>query len=156
MTVIWRLVKRRHADVADAFDGEGARRYGGRWNLPGTRMVYAAQSLSLAALEQFVHLGPEDNHIRFVSFRVEIPDDLRMDELKPDKLPANWRMEPPQDSTQDIGTRWARSNGSAVLRVPSVIIPAEYNFALNPAHPDLGRIRIGEPKLFSFDPRMWK
>ena len=82
MTVIWRLVKKRHAEVSDAFDGDGARRYGGRWNLSGTRMVYTAQSLSLAALEQFVHLGPEDNHIQFVSFRVEIPEDLNIDKLE--------------------------------------------------------------------------
>lgn len=156
MTVIWRLVKKRHAEVSDAFDGDGARRYGGRWNLPGTRMVYTAQSLSLAALEQFVHLGPEDNHIQFVSFRVEIPEDLSIYKLEPDKLPADWRMEPPPDSTQRIGTQWAESGSSAVLRLPSVIIPTEYNYALNPTHPDFRRIRIEEPKPFSFDPRMWK
>src|SRR3972149_3462689 len=124
--------------------------------LPSPATVYTAQSLSLAALEQFVHLGPEDNHIQFVSFRVEIPEDLNIDKLESDKLPVDWRMEPPPDSTRRIGTQWAESGRSAVLRLPSVIIPTEYNYALNPTHPDFRRIRIEEPKQFSFDPRMWK
>lgn len=119
-------------------------------------MVYTAESLSLAALEQFVHLGPEDNHIQFVSFRVEIPEDLKIDVLEHAKLPADWRMEPPPDSTRRIGTQWAQSGSSTVLLLPSVIIPSEYNYALNPTHPDFRHIRIDEPKPFSFDHRMWK
>lgn len=156
MITVWRFVKKRHEDLADAFDGEGARIYGGRWNLPGTRMVYTAQTLSLAVMEQFVHLGPEDTHIQFVYFRIDIPEGLSIEELNPKKLPADWRVEPPSGSTQGIGTEWARSKRTAVLQVPSVIIPVEYNYTLNPNHPDFKHIRIAKPESFSLDPRMWK
>lgn len=156
MITVWRLVKKRHADIADAFDGEGARKYGGRWNQPGTRMVYTAQTLSLAVLEQFVHLGPEDTHIQFVFFRTDIPEGVSIEELNPKKLPADWRVQPPSGSTQGIGTEWAESNRSAVLMVPSVTIPFEYNYVLNPKHSDFKHIRIAKPEPFSLDPRMWK
>lgn len=152
--VVWRIVKDKHKE--DAFDGEGAAQYGGRWNLSGTLMVYAAGSLSLAALELFVHIGPECAHIRFVYFRVDIPDGLRIEELEIDKLPDDWRREPVPGSTQELGTRWAKANKSAVLRAPSIIIPGEYNYCLNPTHHDFKRIHSEEPIPFSFDARMWK
>lgn len=155
MIAVWRLVKDKHKN--DAFDGEGARQYPGRWNLPGTPMIYVAGSLSLAALELFVHLEPVCAHvIRFVSFRVEIPDDLLVEKMELDKLPDDWRSEPARSSTQELGTKWAEANKSVVLRVPSSIIPIEYNYCLNPAHPRFKRIRIDEPEPFSFDARMWK
>lgn len=155
MIAVWRLVKDKHKD--DAFDGEGAAKYAGRWNLPGVPMVYAAGSLSLAALELFVHLEPVSApNIRFVSFRVEIPDDILVEKLALDKLPDDWRSEPASGSTQELGAKWARANRSAVLRVPSSVIPIEYNYCLNPGHQGFKRIRISEPVPFSFDARMWK
>ena len=154
MIVAWRLVRGRQAP--DAFTGEGARLYGGRWNHVGLPVVYVAQFLSLAALEQFVHLGPEGTHLRFVYFRVEIPDEVHVEAADPDVIPPNWREEPPPDSTKDLGTRWVESDRSAVLRVPSAIVPIEYDYVLNPHHPDFKHIRISDPKPFSFDPRMWK
>lgn len=149
----WRLVKARHAK--DAFSGEGARLYGGRWNEKGTAVVYVGGSLALAALEQFVHLGPEHARLRFLAFPVDIPEDAveRADETA---LPSNWRAEPPAAETQALGTAWARAGRRAALRVPSVIVPVEHNYVLSPSHPGFGRIRIGAPQPFSFDPRMWK
>ncbi len=154
MIVVWRLVKERQ--TTDAFTGKGARLYGGRWNYEGISVVYTGGNLSLSALEQFVHLGTEDIHLRFVYFRLEIPDNVRVEVVKSNALPPNWREEPAPDSTKDIGTRWVEASRSAVLRVPSIIVPVEYNYALNPHHPDFGLIRITDPKPFSFDPRMWK
>lgn len=154
MTNVWRIVKGRH--LSDAFDGEGASQYPGRWNLSGTPMVYAAGSLSLAALELFVHIGSESTHIRFISFRIDIPKGMLVERLEPDNLPHDWRRLPAPDSTKESGTKWAQENKSAVLRVPSIIIPVEYNYLLNPAHPDFERIHIEEPRPFSFDVRMWK
>jgi RES domain-containing protein len=154
MIVAWRLVKERQADAA--FTGEGARLYGGRWNHRGTTVVYLSGSLSLAALELFVHLGPDDIHLRLVSFRVEIPQNIQIDIVEPSILPRDWRNEPPPDSTKEIGTRWSESGRAAVLRVPSVITPVESNFLLNPRHSAFERIKIGDPQPFSFDPRMWK
>jgi RES domain-containing protein len=154
MIVAWRLVKQRQAETA--FSGEGARLYGGRWNHRGTSVVYLSGSLSLAALELFVHLGPDDIQLQLVSIDVEIPKNVQIENIEPGALPPNWRQEPPPDSTKEIGTRWIQSGRSAVLRVPSVIIPVEQNFVLNPQHPAFEQLIIGEPRPFSFDSRMWK
>lgn len=152
MTVAWRLVKERHA--SEAFTGEGARVYGGRWNKSGTPMVYVSGSLSLAALELFVHLGTGDSRIRFVYFKVETPEKAKIDDLS--NLPRDWRKEPPPVSTQLMGTEWAEKRTSAILRIPSVVIPIENNFALNPLHPDFQTLKITGPWPFDFDPRMWE
>lgn len=154
MIVAWRLAKERRA--AGAFAGEGARLHGGRWNHAGFPVVYVAQSLSLAVLEQFVQLGPEGARLRFVYFRLELPDEVRVEALNPDAMPPNWREEPAPDSTKDLGTHWAESNRSAVLRVPSVIVPIEHNYLLSPRHPGFRLMRISGPEPFSLDPRMWK
>jgi RES domain-containing protein len=150
----WRIVKARHA--ADAFSGEGARLFGGRWNHRGTRMVYLGGSQALAALELFIHLGPGGGGLRFVAIRVEIPRGMRIRALRPRSLPPNWREQPPPDETKDLGTRWAQGGATAVLRVPSVVVPAETNYLLNPAHPDFAKLVIGPPEPFALDARMWK
>lgn len=152
MTVAWRLVKSRRA--ADALTGEGARLFGGRWNLPGTRLVYLADSLALAALETLVHLAPAHRGIRFVAIRAELPDDL-VDTLPARDLPAAWRAEPALDDTRRIGTRWAAAGTSAALRVPSVVVPVESNVLVNPVHPRWGEARWSAPVPFGFDPRLW-
>ena len=154
MTTAWRLVKARHQ--AGAFSGEGARIVGGRWNLPGTRVVYASDSLALAALETFVHLGHAAIELRFVAFRITIPDVVAIENTPGRTLPRKWRAEPPLPETMEIGTRWSEAGKSACLRVPSVIIPRESNLMLNPAHPEFRRITIDPPEPFSFDPRLWK
>ena len=130
----WRLVKAAHA--ASAFDGEGARRFGGRWNARGTPMVYLGGTLSLAALEVFIHLSAEDARLRFVAMALDIPDVVTIEDLEPEKLPRDWRNEPPPAACQALGTAWAKKEGAAVLRVPSVIVPVEWNVLLNPRHPD--------------------
>lgn len=154
MTIAWRLVKARHQ--AGAFSGEGARIVGGRWNHPGTRVVYASESLALAALETFVHLGHAAVAIRFVAFRITIPDAVTVEHVAPRALPRRWRSEPPLPESMDLGTRWVDSGRSACFRVPSVVIPRESNLILNPAHPDFKRITIDPPEAFTFDPRLWK
>ncbi|MBI2413741.1 MAG: RES family NAD+ phosphorylase [Deltaproteobacteria bacterium] len=151
---VYRIVKRKHG--ANAFDGEGARLYPGRWNFAGIKMIYTAQSRSLAALEYFVHIGEERKHIEFVYFTIEVPDDLKIEKISMAQLPEDWNMQPPNDSTRIIGTEWVKSTSSPVLQVPTVIVPDEYNFLLNPNHPDFNRINIEKPEPFQFDSRMWK
>jgi RES domain-containing protein len=150
----WRLVKAKHASTA--FDGEGARRYGGRWNLRGTAVVYLGGSLSLAALEIFVHLTAEDARLAFSAIQVDIPDGVSIGTLEPQQLPENWREEPPPDACKALGTTWAKAGKTTLLRVPSVIVPSEYNFLLNPAHRGARRLKIHSPQPFGFDDRMWK
>jgi len=151
---VWRLIKREHAAVA--FDGEGARRYGGRWNHKGTAVIYTADSMALAALELFIHLGREGLHLSFVYYRVSIPDDLKITRVGPRSLPGDWRKHPAPTSTRDIGSAWAGSQKTAVLQVPSALVPHGYNFLLNPRHRDFARLKISKPEPFGFDQRMWK
>jgi RES domain-containing protein len=146
----WRIV--REGRAADAFSGEGARQYGGRWNSPGVSVVYTSAHQSLAALEMLVHLQPRIS-LRFVVFPVEFEDHL-VEHLRDDALTAHWRVEPPGSATMEIGDAWARTSRAAVLAVPSVIVPLETNYLLNPLHPAFGRINIEKPFDFSFDPRL--
>jgi RES domain-containing protein len=154
MRILWRLIKK--ALKAEAFSGEGARLAGGRWNLAGTPVVYLSESLSLAALELFVHLPVAARRIELVSFEVRIPDDVKIDEFDEARLPKMWREEPVPEETQKLGSEWVKSGSALLLRVPSVVVPSERNFVLNPAHPDYKSLKISPPKSFSFDPRMWK
>ena len=146
----WRLV--REGLGSTAFDGEGARLFGGRWNSRGTRMIYTSATLSLAALETLVHLNPPVA-FKYVAIPIEF-DEALVETFATSDLPADWNEEPPPPSTAEIGDRWVKESRSAVLELPSVIIPAEPNYLLNPAHSDFKRIRIGKPTPFSFDPRL--
>jgi len=153
LIVAWRLVKARY--VTEAFSGEGARLEGGRWNPKGTPVVYLADHPALAALETFVHLGKRAWKIKFALIRVEIPKEVKVLELFEEGLPANWRAEPPGPETMTVGEIWFRGRGTAVLKVPSVLVPAAANLVMNPEHPDTGKLRIGKAEAFSFDPGMW-
>ncbi len=144
----FRIVKEKHA--ATAFDGEGAWLYGGRWNSPGTRVAYTSGSIALAALELLVHLNPPVI-LRWVAIPIEFDETLAE---KVADVPTDWTEEPPPPSTRAVGDRWAKEARSAVLELPSVIVPSESNYLLNPAHPDFRRIRIGDPVPFAFDPRL--
>jgi len=147
---VWRLCKRRHA----AFDGEGARLAGGRWNRRGTAVVYASETLALAALELLVHADPGLLPEDLVAIAAEIPEGLPSSRVEAADLPRSWRRYPPPDDLAGIGTEWAAAGKSAVLWVPSALIPRERNVLLNPAHHDFSRIRIGAPERFALDPRL--
>lgn len=157
MIEAWRIEKEKYAyDKNVAFSGEGAAGSGGRWNHIDIPVVYMSSHLSLAALERFVRMGPEGKHLRLVYFRLEIPNNI-IKAVELNDLPLNWRSVPPINTTKDFGTQWVKEGRSAILRVPSVIIPIEYNFVLNPHHPDFkSSIKIDDPKPFSYDHRMWK
>jgi len=91
-----------------------------------------------------------------VAVRAEIPGGLNRTRLDPSELPRNWRRYPAPEAMADLGTRWARTGETAVLIVPSAVIPAESNYLINPRHPDFAKIRVARPERFGFDPRMWK
>jgi RES domain-containing protein len=147
----WRIVPTRRA--AAAFTGQGARLYGARWNSPGIALVYTSEHLSLAALEVLVHRHLHRWMWEYFAYRAEWDEEL-MQRLPSAALPPDWRGEPPADGLRALGDTWVRENRSAVLAVPSVIIPEEQSFLLNPAHPDFKQIRIGKPQPFVSDPRL--
>ena len=147
MPEAWRIVKAKHA--ARAFSGEGAARSGGRWNSRGVRVVCASSTKSLAALESLVHLNPPVR-FKYVAIRIKF-DDALVEIFPPKALPPDWRVEPPPPSTQRIGDAWVLGGRSAMLALPSVIVPGEPNYLLNPAHPDFKGIAMGKPERFTFD-----
>lgn len=151
MATGWRIVKSRHANTA--FDGEGARLYGGRWNSPGTRMVYTSSSVSLAVLEVLVHLQ-KASLLSSYSLIAARFDDALIERLERSKLPDGWRAYPAPPELQEIGDEWVKSRRSAVLEVPSVVVERESNYLMNPAHPDFASMSLGEPEPFIFDERL--
>ncbi len=151
MATGWRIVKSRYA--AAAFDGEGARLYGGRWNSPGTRIVYTSSTISLGVLEVLVHLQKASllSSYSLISARF---DDAIVQRLASSMLPDGWRAYPAPSELQRIGDEWVWSQRSAVVEVPSVIVERESNYLLNPAHPDFSSVVIDEPEPFTFDERL--
>jgi RES domain-containing protein len=149
----WRIVKRKFRRAA--FIGEGARRYGGRWNSKGVAVVYVAQSQSLAGLEMLAHLDSADLLRYYVAIPVSF-DSRLVTEVGVSSLPKNWKNHPAPRSLRAIGDAWVSSGKSAVLRVPSVLVPSESNFLVNPRHSEYENLVIGEPLRFSFDPRLFR
>jgi RES domain-containing protein len=149
----WRIVKRKH--VKNAFSGDGARLFGGRWNNPGVPLIYTASSQSLAALEILVHLEAPELLERYVMLGVGIEESLIAD-VDESRLPKNWKTRPAPPATRDIGDEWAASRASAVFRVPSVVVPLERNLLLNPLHRDFSRLKIADSSAFRFDSRLLK
>jgi RES domain-containing protein len=147
----WRIVKTKYA--AQAFDGEGARLYGGRWNSPGVRMVYTSESLALAALEMLTHLGKSDLLASYSRCAVHFDDSL-ITSLDRSRLPANWRNYPAPPELQVLGDTWVTRGTSVVLEVPSVLIETESNYLINPLHPDFGSLTIEDVEPFVFDTRL--
>lgn len=149
-------VHRVSSTVRRALDGEGARLFGGRWNRQGTSVVYTSASVALALLEFIVHLDTDALPLNLVIVEADLPDDLRVETVRADALPSNWRRYRGPEVLQDFGTTWVAERRSAVLSVPSVIVPRERNYLLNPAHPDFTRIRVVRTEPFEFDPRLRK
>ncbi|MBI1814022.1 MAG: RES family NAD+ phosphorylase [Deltaproteobacteria bacterium] len=151
MPQLWRVVKRKHA--ATAFDGKAAQRFGGRWNSPGRRAVYASATKSLAVLEVLVHLDVGRPLPRLVAFTFDVDSKL-VDRLAAGRLPRHWRTSRGLLATQRIGDEWLVSGRALALAVPSTIVPEDLNYVLNPAHPAFGRLRFGRSIPFLLDPRL--
>jgi len=147
----WRIVKARHA--ATAFTGEGARRYGGRWTSPGRPAVYTSASVALATLEVLVHLDAANLLASYALIPVDIPNRL-VEALDPEALPPDWRRFPAPARLQALGDAWLASLRTPALRVPSVVVPTEFNYLLNPQHPDFRKCRVGRARPHLLDPRL--
>ena len=152
MRTVWRITTARFA--ATAFSGEGARLYGGRWNPKGVEMVYTAESRSLALLEMMVQDAPL--RARYVLIAAQWPETLSITSVGVADLAADWRLINRRDALQRIGRDWLAQGRSAVLAVPSAVLPAERNYLLNPRHPDFSRIVIGEPEALETDLRLMR
>jgi RES domain-containing protein len=120
-------------------------------------MVYSSSSISLAVLETLVHAdSAELSRIRFVLFSIDIPSSVKIDRIDRKSLPPGWTAKSPIPAvTQEIGDNWVREGKTAVLAVPSVVTPQEFNYLLNPAHKDMARIVRSSPEPFRIDERFF-
>lgn len=146
---VWRLAAEKHAGTA--FSGDGARRYGGRWNKKGEAVVYAASSRSLAILEMLAQAGtlPE-----YIALPATLPKNLTISILLQEELPFDWQKMPAPDSIRALGSAWISRGETCVLQVPSAIVPAETNYLLNPLHHDFTKITIAPPERLALNPRL--
>ena len=147
---VYRIAKSRYSTD---LSGEGARLFGGRWNHVGTACLYSSESRALALLEFSVHLNMHDlpRHLRTTI--IQIPDE-NIYTLSPRELPANWMKSPAPVSTKDLGTKLLNTIDMLVIRVPSTIIPQEYNYLINPRHRDARQIRLISEEELVYDGRI--
>ena len=113
-------------------------------------MVYTSGSVALATLEMLVHLNSEVDLFEYRLFRVGVPTDS-IEIVTPKKLPNSWKQDNPTGAAQEFGTIWALSTRSLALCVPSVVVPHDFNYLLNPTHADFAFIEIGRPEKYTFD-----
>jgi len=148
--IVYRMGKKAfHRDLS----GKGAELYGGRWNNKGTALLYTSESRALAFAEISIHLPlgivPKD----YFLVSILIPDTATILELTEKDLPADWRSNPHSDSTQSLGDSFVTARSHLALKVPSAIVPGDYNFLVNPFHPLSTELQITEAVPFEFDSR---
>ena len=148
MTVFWRIS--RHRDL----DGLGGLRAPGRWHERGLPVVYLAETPAGALLEVCVHTAANDVPPNYTLLEISAPATTKFETVDVNTLPPDWLEN--VDATRTIGSEWLRSMRSALLRIPSVIVPATYNVLLNPGHPQTRQIEITRILEFPFDPRLKK
>jgi RES domain-containing protein len=148
VTTCFRLHKSRYR----ADDGTGASLHSGRWNLKGQQAIYTAASVALAALEILVHAAEIPDS--YIATSVRIPKGVKITTIALEDLPEGWDALESKAASQSVGSTWIKEQRSAVLSVPSTIVPMERNYVLNPQHPDFGRIEFGAAVPFRFDPRL--
>ena len=148
MRRIYRVCRARYARL----DGEGAKLVGGRWNSPGRAVVYMAESVALAVIENLVHMSRQDFPTGYVCIAAILPDGINITLEQDLRQRADLR----DLGSPSLGDWWIEASESAVLEVASVIVPNEHNYLLNPAHPDFAKIVTDPPALFHFDPRLFR
>jgi RES domain-containing protein len=150
---VFRLVREKNATP---LSGEGAAKYGARWNPIGIELIYTAQNRSLAMAEVAVHLTlatlPDD----YMMLTIDIPDDIKMMQLTEADLPTDWQEFPHPASTQNIGRDFVTQNEYCVLIIPSVVTQGDYNVLINPNHKDFSKITIRSIDKFPFNKRIFR
>lgn len=128
--------------------------FGVRWNSKGRFVIYTASSRSLACLENLVHRSGEGLNESFKLLTIEIPKTLKIHEVKLKELSKNWSDFNNSNYCKKIGDMWLDKHESAVMKVPSAIIPDENNYLINPNHNDFKKISLAKIENFTFDPRI--
>ena len=148
---VFRIALRTHIND---LSGTGAKLYGGRWNRPGTAILYTSENRSLAALEYLVHLPAAFAPADLAMATIQIPDDVSREEVEIGALPDRWRHFPAPPELADLGTSWAQASRTLLLRVPSAVVDQEFNILINPEHPEMKRVTLLRAEAFAFDDRL--
>jgi RES domain-containing protein len=154
LTRVFRVLRAAYARTP--FDGEGAYRYGGRWSSPGTRLAYASEHQSLAMLEYFVHLDPEDIPEDLVLATADVPDGVSRKRIPAAELPASWRETPGPPELAQIGDEFVKRAETCLLLVPSALAVSENNWLINPQHSQFKEIELNVPESLRYDARMFR
>ena len=149
---LWRICRRAHA--SNPLSGRGGLVAGGRWHPKGRRVVYTSETLSLAVLELLVHTDKDLLPSDLIQIKLEVPDSVPTERVDLRTLPPDWRSYPAPLVLQELGAHWIDRGASAVLRVPSAVVPVENNFLLNPEHRSARRFRIVAKERFVLDARL--
>lgn len=148
---LFRISKKKY--IRD-LNGEGARKFGGRWNSKGSAILYTSETESLAALETLVHTSistmPSDLSLLILS----VPDNISADKIEVNQLPSGWRNYPAPNQLTAMGSKWIESDSSLLLKVPSVLVQSEMNILINPNHSNADKLSIKEIRPFTFDMRL--
>ena len=150
----WRIATDTPGYTADDLTGAGAKISGGRWNRPGSPLLYCASNISLAVLETFIHLGAGGLPLNRYLVELAIPDAVWQRAIILQAPPVGWDAIPTGKVSLDEGDRWLKANRSALLLVPSVIVQEEWNVLVNPMHADAAAIMARKVRKWTYDPRL--
>lgn len=149
---VFRLTREMYAH---SLSGKGAALKGARWNSVGVELIYTAANRSLAMAEVAVHFTLATLPADYCMVTLYIPDTLPVSRISLKSLPENWNAFHYHPSTQTIGDKFVSENACSILKAPSAVTQGDFNFLLNPAHPDFGRIKIKKVEKFPFDKRIF-
>lgn len=149
---VFRLSKRKYANE---LSGKGAAKFGNRWNSKGVEIIYTSQSRALAMAEVLVHLSLATIPNDFVMLEIDIPGEIKVQEISTTELTINWNDQISINQTQHVGDQFIYDNDCLILKVPSAVVPGDYNILINPHHVDFYKIKIVDTVDFPFDQRMF-
>jgi RES domain-containing protein len=150
---VFRLARKKYPIE---LSGKGASISGARWNSKGTEIIYCAQNRALAMAEVLVHLSLATLPSDFVMLTIDIPEDIFIERLNPEKLNIDWNVFPCTFETPFLGDDFIKRNEACVLKVPSAVVKGDFNFLINSYHADFYKIKITEQVDFPFDKRIFK
>ena len=150
--IVYRLSKSKYASD---LSGKGAEKIGGRWNSKGIALVYTSESRALCTTEIAVHTPLGNLPIGYELITIEIPDEIQIKEVAIADLPFEWKLIPHSPASKKTGDSFVAEGKFLVLKVPSVVVPGDYNYLLNPSHPEFYKVKIKSIEPFNFDERLF-
>lgn len=152
--ILYRFSRKEHGRE---LSGKGAELYGGRWNSKGVSVIYCSESRALAVTEIVAYTPPGLIPEGYVLNIIETPDEVALAcVLKQEVLPESWKKYPHRKETKQLGDRLLKEKNCLVVQVPSALVDGEFNYLLNPYHPDFSKIKLLEVLPFNFNERLFK